>query len=60
MEFRIVQKNGQPIHLSYGLPPLRDEAVARAGCLWLDWQYPGLGPHRIQARTYRDNDWEQA
>lgn len=55
-EYRVVKKDGQPVYYS-NMPTIFDPAVAEAGGLWSDHVYPSLGPHRVESRIYRDDQW---
>jgi hypothetical protein len=57
-EYRVVNKQGQPVLHADPPKPLLDVEIARAGVRWLDYTYPGLGPHRAQRRLYVASDWQ--
>lgn len=58
-EYRIMRRNATKASGTAGGIKITDGAVARAGCVWLDYCYPALGPHVVQRRVLRhDDEWQ--
>lgn len=52
-EYRLLYANGKPT--PYG--PWRDLEVANAQRILSDYTHLNMGPHRLERRVYRENDF---